>query len=1010
MTRHSRKLGLLGLCAGLAALPLAAQKPDSLSPSPAWRASRQDQRQLVLKFGTFDPLREHLPVPANLCGGTDIGLWVVQCHGLPDEAMRAAVRAAGGELHGYLPHDAYVVRMSAAAAAAVRALPASRFVGHYEPAWRLEPALLDELAPGKPLPTRAYNLVVVDKRRDKPALLRQIAALGGEVTDPHEGGMLVTARLTGDQLVAVARLDAVLWIDRWSAPEEDMNNARIQGGANYVEGIGAWTGQGVRGHVYEGVEYNHPDFTTPFTNVLSGGGADTHGHCTAGIIFGNGTSHANARGMAPNAQGFFTQYGSVTAGYSRNAVLGVVVNTHQCLFTTASWGDARTTQYTSISADTDDILFDHRIPWTQSQSNAGNQDSRPQAWAKNIFSIGAVDHFNNSNPGDDSWAAGGGSTGPAADGRIKPDLAAYYDWILCSDLSGSAGYSSGNYYDNFGGTSGATPICAGHNAIAIQLYTDGIFGNALPVPGGTRFQNRPLAQTLKALQIANAQQYAFTASSSDNRREHVGWGFPSLRNMYDNRNRTYLVAEDDVLQPGIGRLHYLTVTPATAELKVCMTFVDPAGNPASALARVNDLTLRVTDPNGVIYWGNHGLTQGNYSIAGGAPNTIDSVENVFVQNPPAGIWTVEVFAAELVQDAHVATAQVDATYALCCTGATGVPGGATTYASATRYGTGCGAGATPSVPRTFYEVFGTFDLANTALRFTPNTSGGFDVSPCANCFYTGFTGALGLGDDTLSRNHALGFAFPLPAGGNTSAIDVDSNGWIGLVANQHAGTDYTESVAEFLANPARIAACWDDLNPGAAGEVYFDAPAGMAVVTWAGVPEYSNTGSNTAQLQLYPNGEFVLAFQAMSIADCLVGYSTGGGVADPGPSDISNPSSVTLLDLAYSGPPSFGTTVVLTTSNYPANAALGVQVLSLVRHDPGIDLTGYGMPGCFQYLALDATQIMLPASGQSTYALPIPNYAGLLGLQIAAQTYAFAPGANSAGVIATNGVLLVVGS
>ena len=92
----------------------------------------------------------------------------------------------------------------------------------------------------------------------------------------------------------------------------------------------------------------------------------------------------------------------------------------------------------------DDIIFDHDISWTQSQSNAGNPDSRPQAWAKNIFSIGGVAHRDNSNPADDSWQAGNGSTGPAADGRIKPTLCAYYDNIGTSDLTGSAGYSSGN--------------------------------------------------------------------------------------------------------------------------------------------------------------------------------------------------------------------------------------------------------------------------------------------------------------------------------------------------------------------------------------------------------------------------------------------------------------------------------------------------------------------------------------------------------------------------------------
>ena len=52
----------------------------------------------------------------------------------------------------------------------------------------------------------------------------------------------------------------------------------------------------------------------------------------------------------------------MTAGFSRNMVIDDVVNVHNCMFTTASWGGAQTTLYTSTSADPDDNGLDHRIP------------------------------------------------------------------------------------------------------------------------------------------------------------------------------------------------------------------------------------------------------------------------------------------------------------------------------------------------------------------------------------------------------------------------------------------------------------------------------------------------------------------------------------------------------------------------------------------------------------------------------------------------------------------------
>ena len=118
--------------------------------------------------------------------------------------------------------------------------------------------------------------------------------------------------------------------------------------------------------------------------------------------------------------------------------------------------------------ESDDIVFDHDITWTQSQSNAGNRQSRPQAWAKNVLSVGAVNHNDDADPTNDSWAAGNASIGPASDGRIKPTLCAYFDSIGTSDRTGAAGYSSNDWYGGFGGTSGATPIVAGLAALVLR--------------------------------------------------------------------------------------------------------------------------------------------------------------------------------------------------------------------------------------------------------------------------------------------------------------------------------------------------------------------------------------------------------------------------------------------------------------------------------------------------------------------------------------------------------------
>ncbi|MCR9247618.1 MAG: S8 family serine peptidase [bacterium] len=721
----------LALALSLTAPVLAQAAGDDTTNQNTSSATRTaiDDNRLHLKYGVFDPLAGLPMIPEQLLAGADTNLYIVQFNYAFIDADRDALRAAGAKLHSPLPHNALVVRMDAGQAAVVNGIEGVRWVGPFQPAYRLEGDLLNEIAAHTGMPAREYNMVMADKHNDKATLEAKIKAIGGAVTHRHPNSLLFSAKLTEAQLIQAARLDEVLWIDRTPENELDMNNARNLGGSNYIETQGGYTGTGIRGHVYEGVENNHPDFNFVMTNVLSGGQAQSHGHCTAGIVFGNGTSAASARGHAPNARGYYTNYTTVNGGVSRNDVIDAVVNTHNCMFTTASWGGSRTTQYTSTSADSDDIVFDHRIPWTQSQSNAGNQNSRPQAWAKNVISVGGMRHFNDANPANDSWG-NGASIGPAADGRIKPDLCNFYDSVWTSDRTGSNGYSSGNSTTGFNGTSAATPIVAGTNALACQMYTDFLFCNTPRVSGGTRFQNRPYAQTLKALQIVNASLYPWGTGTGQAIRNYQGWGYPNLRTMYDNRDKMMVVAEDNPIQQGQTHSYWVNVEPGTPVLKICMSYLDPAGNVAASIDRINDLTMEVLHPNGVFdYWGNAGLKTNNNSSTLGSADTIDTVEMFIWNNPPVGLWRIDITAPVIAQDAHTATAATDATYALVAMG------GARDYNGCARYTADDAASAGTdnfipfgtSAPSTLLTTF-----ANNNGNSSPGHTVYMDVTPTAS--------------------------------------------------------------------------------------------------------------------------------------------------------------------------------------------------------------------------------------------------------------------------------------
>ena len=723
--------------------------------------------RIEMRFASFDPMTSAPEIPAALRSTQGQSLRIVQFAGIPTEAGRQAVKAAGGKIIGYLPSNAYVVRMSAEQANRVRTANTVRWVGDYHPAYRIESALLQAQAYTQPEAVR-YNIVVADKRIDKPALMQKVQAIGGRVDDEQVGGLLLEVTLTGPQLLQAAGFDEVLWIDRWTPDAEDVDNARIQGGANYVESFTGYSGSGLNAHIYEGIDAGHQGFSGPVVNVRSSGASSGHGTNTAGIVFGDGTGNAQFRGFAPDTGKFYTNYSSVQG--SRWQVFSDLVNIHNVSHTTASWGGARTFFYTSTSADSDDIVFDHDLIWTQSQSNAGNQDSRPQAWAKNVFSIGGVNHQNDSNPNNDSWQNGGASIGPASDGRIKPTFCAYYDNIGTTS-------QGGGYTTTFGGTSGATPIVAGHNVLAIEMFTEevisgfGPFGNQLRVPGGTSHQNRPHFPTLKALQVVNASQYSFTSGSNDNRREHQGWGFPNLRTMWDMRQKTFIVDETDVITQGVVRSWGIVVSPGESAFKACLNWSEPAANPASSFHLINNLSLRVTAPNGTQYWGNNNLENGVWSVAGGSEDTINSIECVFVQNPPAGNWNVEVFATAIVQDSHIETPAVDADYALVVTGGQGTQ---VQFAQFEEFGAGCESSVVVPTPPCFvWNTPGTL-LPNTgsvetayrvasggpsvvsSFEFYTQSTGG-SVSVPVKLFAGGVPGLTPIATTTMHVTSAVGF-------------------------------------------------------------------------------------------------------------------------------------------------------------------------------------------------------------------------------------------------------------
>jgi hypothetical protein len=185
---------------------------------------------------------------------------------------------------------------------------------------------------------------------------------------------------------------------------------------------------------------------------------------------------------------------------------------------------------------------------------------------------------------------------------------------------------------------------------------------------------------MKALLINTAEQYDWTTTNPSITRFRQGWGRPNAQNAYDRAALTRVIDETSILEELQTDTYTATVPASQGALKITMVYADRAGTTSASIHRINDVTLKVTSPSATVYWGNYGLTSSLWSSPGGAADTINTVENVFIQNPEAGDWTIEVMATEVNMDVHVETPEDDQDYALVVYGVTEMTGGGGVFA------------------------------------------------------------------------------------------------------------------------------------------------------------------------------------------------------------------------------------------------------------------------------------------------------------------------------------------
>lgn len=428
-----------------------------------------------------------------------------------------------------------------------------------------------------------------------------------------------------------------------------------------------------------GILLSHQEFGARVTYGDATTGTSEHATHVAGTLIASGVD-PNAKGMSYNANLIAYNATNDESEMAAAAVSGMEISNHSYGWVQgwdtepdpvlwhgdiriSSTEDANFGRYSSSSADWDEIAYN--APYYLIVKAAGNDRNDDfigehehfdydlvdwvlttdihdpdggvagydclltKSTAKNILTVGAVEELiNYSNPSDVSMSSFSG-WGPTDDGRIKPDLVA----------KGVAVYSTSGVdntsYVSMRGTSMASPNVAGTLVLLQQHYQN------------THNSESMRSATLKALAIHSANEAGIT----DGPDYEFGWGLMNAERaaeIISNDTENNNIINEQILYDG-DTYSKIISTEGNEPLKVTICWTDPAGTPVSSNLLnnrtpmlINDLDLKVTNNLNTHYpWSLEPDNPSNGAI-NNSKNYVDNVEQVIIDNPEPGEYTIEV--------------------------------------------------------------------------------------------------------------------------------------------------------------------------------------------------------------------------------------------------------------------------------------------------------------------------------------------------------------------------------
>jgi serine protease AprX len=674
-----------------------AEPPASLPALGGTRAASAADSGEVFRSGVLDDA-----VPAV------VDYYMIRLSGPILEKWRKQLEAIGTELLECVPDHGYKARLRRDQIASVKALSFVVSVTWIHPtssAAQTTTRALPGIAPGQQSPAGLRMLtfdirlnLAADRNKVEDWLRIKNVAIAGSSGRKIRIYSLENSSILGElgSLPEVDKIAEYVTPQLWNDAARRLLGLDCTAGGNLATRL-TQDGKGQIVAVADtGIDEQHPDFQGRIVGKIARGRpndvTDPAGHGThvAGSVLGDGaSSKGKIKGTAPKASLFFQSLLDAKGG------LGGLPLDLNDLFDEAyqagarihnnSWGAATPSSYTINSEEVDEFVRSHPdmliviaagnegtafsprksapgfVDWLSIGSpascknaltvGASRSDRTDGALSSTTWGIGWPNFFpdppiaNQTISGDPNCLAAFSSRGPCDDRRIKPDVVAPGTDILSTRSSlAPIGNFWGSYptdprYAFDGGTSMATPLVAGCAALVRQYYVEDR-------------KHEPSAALLKATLINSTTWLPgadSTAPSNGVPNYHQGHGRVSMQLAIPNDSQPGMQLQfvDDWRKVNLAfaatgqRRRFQFALPAnTPELRICMAYTDLA-----ARALQNNLNLVVQHLESSTKW------MGNASLPDAltSPDPDNNVEVVRIQNPAAGTYLIQVFAANLLK-------------------------------------------------------------------------------------------------------------------------------------------------------------------------------------------------------------------------------------------------------------------------------------------------------------------------------------------------------------------------